>query len=176
MKWGLLAVPIIIMVCVGWFKSVFNVCPTVNAGPGCVFGNISPTSSVFTNPLTSLLQGNLAAFLNSIGGDLTAAIGGRLAVVLPAIAGIILLILGLGVTVQVQIVGSGGLFGVGPEGSRMFMAMGVGLIIWSWLTSFTITSTGTVFDPIPFGIGNILFSVLTIAYTIGLYDLGRSHF
>lgn len=82
------------------------------------------------------------------------------------IAGIVFLILGLGLGLNVQIFTTG--FGLTPDsqGTKLMQSLGIGLVTWSFIYS----EFGASWLPfLPFNLGTIGFVTLTIMYFAGLY-------
>ena len=96
-----------------------------------------------------------------------------LATLLSGIIGIILFVLGLGITFSGEIVSSGGSIGASSQGAKQMMAYGVGLIVWSWLTSLLSAVNGAMAG-LPFGVWNAFLLILTLVYGFGVYEAGRS--
>jgi hypothetical protein len=90
------------------------------------------------------------------------------------IAGMILLFMGLGLNFAFSILTNGGTLGVNEQGTKMAQVMGIGLVVWSFITS---EFAYWVFFNYQSGfIGTLLslvftsmYSVLTVIFFLGLY-------
>jgi hypothetical protein len=90
------------------------------------------------------------------------------------IAGMILLFMGFGFNIMISLLTNGGSLGINEQGTKMAQVFGIGLTIWSFITS---EFAYWVFSPYGSGlIGSILtltftavYSVLGIMFFLGLY-------
>lgn len=82
------------------------------------------------------------------------------------IFGFILLVLGLGITLSTQIVGSGGTVGANQQGSKMAQAFGLGILVWT----FIFGEFGATWLPnLPFNFGTMITVTFTAMFFLGLY-------
>ena len=193
MKWGLIAIPVIVMLSVGWWNVavVQTGCIVNSPVSNC---NTDVSQSVFSNSLSWLMGGLTPSGPPSPAATACGNWGGyfpftNTCVPIPTIQQ-------LGYSIQQTFAsGNGGsiLFGIvgfamimfaifgnakvldtglnlTDSNTRLLIAMGVGYMVWAGLTNFT----GTIMYEIPFGFGYMLMAALTIIYSIGVYDLGRT--
>lgn len=83
------------------------------------------------------------------------------------IAGIILLAMGLGLTVGFSILTNGGTLGINPQGTKLAQVIGLGLVVWSFISS---EFSQWILD-IPLVGTTVIFPLLTIIFFLGLYWL-----
>ena len=90
--------------------------------------------------------------------------------------GIALLFMALGIRVSasVQALASGvaATLGVNDQGSRLALVAGLMLIMWS----FAYTGFGSWISTLGFGVGDIVFSVLSMMYLVGGWWMMHSYF
>jgi hypothetical protein len=182
--------PMVIIVVVGFFNFVYLSCS--NTTLAC---NIDFKSFIVNNPLGYILTGNIVGLINAFNvnavyqGQTPAAdvcyiahdfwqcsstdYTGIFFSILGLAAGVMLFILGLGITVSAQVVSTGGSIGANSQGAKQMMAWGIGLIVYSWFSGWaSLLWSGTW--ALPYQLGSALWAVLTIIYAYGLYEAGRT--
>ena len=151
----------------------------ITAWAGCVNDcAITPFTFLGTSPLAFLASGNLIGFIQSffqIGSQSPVSfVAGFITIA----AALVFLLLGTGLGINLQVlIGTGG--GVQPnmQGTRLFQALGTGLLIWSAVTTF-IFGFGAIFSYIGFGLGGgvgggAIYIMFVTLYTYELYEQGR---
>lgn len=152
----------------------------ITAYMGCVHDCAITGFSFFANsPFTFLLNGNIIGFIQSFfaaGAQSPIPFFGSLASIA---IGAVLLFMGLGLNGSAEVLGSGVSLGENDTGTRLMQSLGIGLLLWGFITS-PIIGLESFFTYIGFGLGGaigsgILYIMFTIIYTFELYRQAKSY-
>ena len=191
---NMMVFPLIIVLVTGFFGFFYGSC-TATSNPSC---DINLVDFIVQNPLSYLTgaNGGIYGMINHFGLNVayqgespdvgtcnraltwfgncnTVDLTGIFMTFLGLAAGIIMFIVGLGITVSAQVAASGGSFGVNDQGSRQMMAWGIGLILYFWFQGWADILWYGSFS-LPYNLGTAIWGILTIVYAFGLYELGRT--
>jgi hypothetical protein len=189
---AMMVFPLVFVIAVGLFSSYYTTCTTTSV---CTFDVVS---FLLDNPLGYLLTGNISGFIQSFkltvnfedvgqtptscapddyyciaysSHTSTLTMQSVILTLLGFIAGFVLIILSLGITVSGQAATVGASFGSSGQGAKQMLAFGIGLVIYSWFSGWSVFLTATI----PEGIGTIIWVILTIIYCLGMYEAGRTY-
>lgn len=142
----------------------------VNGNPtsynGCVVDcAVTPINFLTSSPFSFLATGDIIGFVTAFFSSPQSVIS-----VLSLFAGVVLLLMGLGIGFSAQALASGASIQFNEQGTRLAQSFGIGLILWGAIS----TAFGGWFNAFGFGLGLILNVLLLMLYTVGLYDDARS--
>jgi hypothetical protein len=121
-----------------------------------------PLTLISSNsPFFALMNGDFTSFLSTLAAPNMTGIGTIIAV----IAGAILLIFSFVGTISLTVLGSGFVFGMTDQGSKVAQSVGIGLLVWS----FAISLEGGWIISVAFGLGNLLLLFLQIITIMAIW-------
>jgi hypothetical protein len=146
------------------FGGAFDI-PTFN---GCASGCSLSTINFLPdgNPFSRLLK--YGDFFGFVTGWFSSPQTGLS--ILSIAIGVILIVMGLQLNIDMTILGSGIKIGTGTQGARLAQSFGIGLLMWGLVTSIF---TGW-FDNLGFGLGAALYGLIAFWYFWGVWGWARS--